>query len=600
MGSIADKLNYLNETKQEIKQAIINKGVDVSDTDTFRSFADKIEAIEGGVVSGTQLSKEILQGEWQEYYYGRVNKETGAETELTHGDTILVIEDDRFSTYSRGWFQTNTDGYAKRASSSSTYYIEEDKIKVNVGLGDYRYYDYVVEDGVAIIKLKSDYGSDYATYYIIKYKRILPEMKNLIGDDTITQNGTYVPANYSSYGFSRVKVEVPSQEPNLIEKQITENGTYIASDDGVDGYSAVSVNIESKVTEPEGIIEINENGTHNVKDYATAEVNVQPKLQEKTTDTNGDVVPDEGFDGLSKVTVNVASSGGEDMLQAMVDSLNSAQYLFYRYGGYSLDFAKNLNLSNVTAVDYMCQASSVLNVNLDFGGCTATANSVFSSTGLRTAKLLNTQNITSMSEMFSQCTKLTTVEGLDTSSCTAVRSMFNQCSSLTTVPTFNLKSATDMYSMFYNCKKLINISLSNTNQVTNVGSLFYNCEYLKTVTGLDLISATNVSNMFYNCKLIENLEIKNIKVALQLASGTTWGANIKADSLIGIVKELVDTGSSKTLTMGSHNQNKISSIYVKLLDDDGSGKLPCEVCESTDEGAMLITDYVALKNWAIA
>lgn len=31
-----------------------------------------------------------------------------------------------------------------------------------------------------------------------------------------------------------------------------------------------------------------------------------PKLQEKSTDKNGDVVPDSGFDGLSKVTVNVA------------------------------------------------------------------------------------------------------------------------------------------------------------------------------------------------------------------------------------------------------------------------------------------------------
>ena len=47
-NTIADKLTYLNGTKDAIKQAIIGKGVDVSDTDTFRSYADKISSIQTG------------------------------------------------------------------------------------------------------------------------------------------------------------------------------------------------------------------------------------------------------------------------------------------------------------------------------------------------------------------------------------------------------------------------------------------------------------------------------------------------------------------------------------------------------------------------
>ena len=42
------KLAYLKDTKNLIKNAIIEKGQDVSDSDTFRSYADKILAIAGG------------------------------------------------------------------------------------------------------------------------------------------------------------------------------------------------------------------------------------------------------------------------------------------------------------------------------------------------------------------------------------------------------------------------------------------------------------------------------------------------------------------------------------------------------------------------
>ena len=47
MGTITDKLNKLAETKSAIKTAIVNKGVAVSDSDTFASYASKIASISG-------------------------------------------------------------------------------------------------------------------------------------------------------------------------------------------------------------------------------------------------------------------------------------------------------------------------------------------------------------------------------------------------------------------------------------------------------------------------------------------------------------------------------------------------------------------------
>ena len=48
MGTLKEKLSYLSETKEAIKQALIKQQVTVTDEDTFRSYADKIAGIEGG------------------------------------------------------------------------------------------------------------------------------------------------------------------------------------------------------------------------------------------------------------------------------------------------------------------------------------------------------------------------------------------------------------------------------------------------------------------------------------------------------------------------------------------------------------------------
>lgn len=48
MGTLADKLQYLKDTKDAIMNAIIEKGVAITSLDTFRSYADKIKSITSG------------------------------------------------------------------------------------------------------------------------------------------------------------------------------------------------------------------------------------------------------------------------------------------------------------------------------------------------------------------------------------------------------------------------------------------------------------------------------------------------------------------------------------------------------------------------
>lgn len=63
MGTSAEKLNYLAETKEAIKDAIINKGAEVSDMDTFRSYAEKIDELPTMYVA-EELPSAAKDGDW--------------------------------------------------------------------------------------------------------------------------------------------------------------------------------------------------------------------------------------------------------------------------------------------------------------------------------------------------------------------------------------------------------------------------------------------------------------------------------------------------------------------------------------------------------
>lgn len=143
MGKTSDKLNYLDETKEIIKQAIIEKGETVSDKDTFRSYGEKIKNIKAG---------EDLT------------------TELTAQDAALT------------------------------------------------------------------------------------ELEEVVNNLPDVDGGT---------GSAK-----------LIEGQATQNGEYWAKDYGADGFEVFTVNVSNKVFQPQGTIEITENGTYDVYDFETAEVRV--------------------------------------------------------------------------------------------------------------------------------------------------------------------------------------------------------------------------------------------------------------------------------------------------------------------------------------
>ena len=51
MGTLLQKLEYLEQTKIKIREALQNRGSKVTDEDTFRSYADYIASLQAGAPS---------------------------------------------------------------------------------------------------------------------------------------------------------------------------------------------------------------------------------------------------------------------------------------------------------------------------------------------------------------------------------------------------------------------------------------------------------------------------------------------------------------------------------------------------------------------
>lgn len=89
MGDINDKLDYLETTKSLIKQAIQDKGVTVSDSDTFRSYATKIANIPSG---GMDMINDVATVVTDDYFDNLMTMITDQGGELTDSNKYVVVD----------------------------------------------------------------------------------------------------------------------------------------------------------------------------------------------------------------------------------------------------------------------------------------------------------------------------------------------------------------------------------------------------------------------------------------------------------------------------------------------------------------------------
>ena len=150
-------------------------------------------------------------------------------------------------------------------------------------------------------------------------------------DITVTENGTY-KAEDGYTGLGTVEVNVPTSGGAEIKNQdinITTNGTYTA-DAGYTGLGTVNVNVPNPSTGTLGIVK---NGTYDVTNYASAEVNVpaggEPVNKEKFGLTIDDVLGYVDENGTYSAPTGAAVFNG-----AGIKTVASGAF-YYQFGKFS-------------------------------------------------------------------------------------------------------------------------------------------------------------------------------------------------------------------------------------------------------------------------
>lgn len=140
----------------------------------------------------------------------------------------------------------------------------------------------------------------------------------------------------------------------------------------------------------------------------------------------------------------------------------------------------------------------------------------------------------------------------------------------------------------------------NTKKGETFDYMFYNCSWGETFTKMDVRNAISLGNYMYkSCISATSILMYGMKTAFSISDCT----KLEAPALVTILSNCQVITSTKTLTMGSTLLAKLNNVYVKetgVEQYEGITCRPCVICESTDAGAMLATDYFTGKGWTLA
>ena len=271
MGTLNEKLEYLKETKNQIKEAIISKGQEVSSSDTFRSYASKISAID--TVNNENLT---------------VNPMTSVQTFTpTQGHT--------------GFGEVNVNAVTSTIDSN----ITAENIKAGVSVlgvvGSYEAPEPVVQDKTVNPTTSSQVISPDEGYDALSSVTV-----NAVSS-SIDSN---IVAGNIKQGVTILGVEGTVEELNGTTLEVTPSATTQINtpSGGYNAFTSVTTNGDENLTAEniaEGVTIFGVTGSfHGGEDINNQDI---------TITTNGEYTPDEGYTGFGTVTVDTEIVNNVDL-----------------------------------------------------------------------------------------------------------------------------------------------------------------------------------------------------------------------------------------------------------------------------------------------
>ena len=285
-----------------------------------------------------------------------------------------------------------------------------------------------------------------------------------------------------------------------------------------------------------------------------------------------------------KVNVEVEGSGGESTLKKIFDHTRSAAWMFNSNGNLG-DFRNYIaydDTENVESVEYM------------FGSCE----------GFTHAPSMNLSKVITAESFFDGSIDLIEVPDIVMPEATNLGWMFYGCESLVRSPSIYAPKAEDVDKMFQKCSNLVTVGTLDLGSPKNMSYMFDGCSSLVTIEGvLDFNNVTSASYIFSGCNNLTTVWMKNLR---QTSFNTP--PKLSKECYLYAAQECINGGE------GTHNVlelpyggadsilEEMDLVYVRFKDPSVTTipvgeKGEIEFCESTDDRAMRLIDYLNLKNW---